>query len=174
MIIVTYQIKGDKENNTFTKVDGTNDNAALADVKFALTNADGYYAQFDKSGNLTAWENIDTPVEANKLTTDLNGHIYAYGLDAGTYTLIETDPLPGYNALTDTITVYISEDGTVTYKYTASEDDAGNEIDVVNQTGSQLPSTGGMGTTILYIAGAALVLGAGVTLVVRRRMNSDR
>ena len=31
-----------------------------------------------------------------------------------------------------------------------------------------------MGTTILYIAGAALVLGAGVTLVVRRRMNSDR
>ena len=172
--IVTYQIKGDEENNTFTKVDGTNNSAALANVKFALTNAEGHYARFDESGNLTAWDNIDTPVEANKLTTDSNGHIYAYGLDAGTYTLIETDPLPGYNALTDTITVYISENGTVTYKYTASEGDAGNEIVVVNQTGSQLPSTGGMGTTILYIAGAALVLGAGVTLVVRRRMNSDQ
>lgn len=172
--IVTYQIKGDKENNTFTKVDGTNGNAALANVKFALTNAEGHYARFDESGNLTAWEDIDTPAEANKLTTDLNGHIYAYGLDAGTYTLIETDPLPGYNALTDTITVHISEDGTVTYKYTASEDAAGNEIVVVNQTGSQLPTTGGMGTTILYIAGAALVLGAGITLVVRRRMNSDQ
>lgn len=172
--IVTYQIKGDEENNTFTKVDGTNNNAALANVKFALTNAEGHYAQFDESGNLTAWEDINTPAEANKLTTDSNGHIYAYGLDAGTYTLIETDPLPGYNALTDTITVHISEDGTVTYKYTASEGDAGNKIVVVNQTGSQLPTTGGMGTTVLYIAGAALVLGAGITLVVRRRMNSDQ
>ena len=62
----------------------------------------------------------------------------------------------------------------MTYKYTASKDDAGNEIVVVNQTGSQLPTTGGMGTTVLYIAGAALVLGAGITLVVRRRMNSDQ
>lgn len=172
--IVTYQIKGDEENNTFTKVDGTNNNAALANVKFALTNAEGHYARFDEKGNLTAWDKIGTPVEANKLTTDSNGHIYAYGLDAGTYTLIETDPLPGYNALTDTITVYISENGTVTYKYTASKDDAGNEIVVVNQTGSQLPTTGGMGTTVLYIAGAVLVLGAGITLVVRRRMNSDQ
>ncbi len=172
--IVTYQIKGDKENNTFTKVDGTNDNAALEGVKFALTNTNGDYAKFDESGNLTAWENIDTPAGANKLTTDPNGHIYAYGLDAGTYTLIETDPLPGYNALKDTIIVTIAEDGTVTYKLSSSTEEAGEEITIENNAGSQLPSTGGMGTTILYIAGAALVLGAGVTLVVRRRMNSDR
>ena len=47
-------------------------------------------------------------------------------------------------------------------------------ITVVNEAGSQLPTTGGMGTTVLYIAGAVLVLGAGITLVVRRRMNSDQ
>ncbi|MBQ3974460.1 MAG: LPXTG cell wall anchor domain-containing protein [Lachnospiraceae bacterium] len=40
-----------------------------------------------------------------------------------------------------------------------------------NNSGNTLPSTGGMGTTIFYIIGAVLVIGAGVILVTRRRMN---
>lgn len=44
-------------------------------------------------------------------------------------------------------------------------------IDVVNQAGSVLPSTGGIGTTIFYAIGAILVIGAGVVLVSRRRAN---
>lgn len=172
--IVTYQIKGDAEGSKFTKVDGTTQQP-LQGVKFALTNANGDYAAFDRDGYLTAWNDIERLDDNNnKLSTDANGHIYAYGLDAGTYTLIETDPLDGYNSLADTITVTIGEDGTVSYKYTTSEDDAGNTMTVENNAGSQLPTTGGMGTTVLYIAGAALVLGAGITLVVRRRMNSDQ
>ena len=107
--------------------------------------------------------------------TDSNGNIKAEGLDADTYILTETETLPGYNLLNDTITVVIDENGKETYKLTSSKDGAlMDTITVVNEAGSQLPTTGGMGTTVLYIAGAVLVLGAGITLVVRRRMNSDQ
>ena len=68
----------------------------------------------------------------------------------------------------------IDESGNETYKLTSTDDTPMDKITVVNEAGSQLPTTGGMGTTVLYIAGAALVLGAGITLVVRRRMNSDQ
>ena len=45
---------------------------------------------------------------------------------------------------------------------------------MLNQTGAELPSTGGMGTTIFYVVGAVLVIGAGVLLVTRRRMNAGK
>ena len=45
--------------------------------------------------------------------------------------------------------------------------------EVVNESGAVLPSTGGIGTTIFYIIGAILVLGAGILLVTRRRMNAN-
>lgn len=44
---------------------------------------------------------------------------------------------------------------------------------VVNQSGLELPETGGMGTTLFYIAGAVLVIGAAVLLVTRRRVNAQ-
>lgn len=44
---------------------------------------------------------------------------------------------------------------------------------IKNQKGTELPSTGGIGTTIFYIIGAILVIGAGVVLVTRRRMNAN-
>ena len=46
-------------------------------------------------------------------------------------------------------------------------------IEVVNNAGAELPSTGGIGTTIFYVIGAILVLGAGILLVTRRRMNAN-
>ena len=42
---------------------------------------------------------------------------------------------------------------------------------IVNKSGATLPETGGMGTTLFYVIGAVLVLGAGVTLVARKRIN---
>lgn len=43
---------------------------------------------------------------------------------------------------------------------------------IVNKKGATLPSTGGMGTTIFYVIGAILVIGAGILLITKRRMNS--
>ena len=51
--------------------------------------------------------------------------------------------------------------------------DANATITVTNQSGTELPSTGGIGTTIFYIVGAMLVIGAGVVLVTRRRMDAQ-
>ena len=44
---------------------------------------------------------------------------------------------------------------------------------IQNTKGIELPSTGGMGTTLFYIIGAVLVLGAGILLVTRRRMSAN-
>ena len=44
--------------------------------------------------------------------------------------------------------------------------------DVINQSGSLLPSTGGIGTTIFYVVGGILVIGAGILLVAKKRMSN--
>lgn len=174
--VVTYEIDGSAEGNTFTKVDGS-DNTPLAGVKFVLSKNGGegtgtLYATFNQAGWLTDWTNDVN--SATELTTDSAGHIYAYGLDADTYVLTETETLPGYNLLADTITVIIAENGTVSYKYTSTEGVGSSTITIENNSGSLLPSTGGMGTTIFYIVGAVLVIGAGIVLVVRRRMSANQ
>ena len=62
-------------------------------------------------------------------------------------------------------------------EHTTGEGDAavkdGVETTVINKSGATLPETGGMGTTLFYIVGAALVIGAGVVLVSRRRMGAN-
>ncbi|MBR2728689.1 MAG: SpaH/EbpB family LPXTG-anchored major pilin [Lachnospiraceae bacterium] len=81
-----------------------------------------------------------------------------YGLDKdSTYYLEETKAPEGYNLL--------NEEKEVTLGDTTS-------VDVVNQAGSVLPSTGGIGTTIFYVVGAILVIGAGVVMITRRRMDA--
>ena len=43
---------------------------------------------------------------------------------------------------------------------------------IENQAGAQLPSTGGIGTTIFYVLGSVLVIGAAVLLVTKKRMST--
>ena len=55
-----------------------------------------------------------------------------------------------------------------------TEDDLVNgslTTSVVNQSGATLPSTGGIGTTVFYVLGSVLVVGAAVLLITKRRMN---
>ena len=164
--VVTYSIDGDSA--AITKVDGEGE--ALAGVKFVLTNAEGKFAKLDTATwKLTGW--VEAQEDATELVTDENGKIYADGLDAGTYTLKETETLPGYNLLNDTITATIAENGDVTYKYTSSDDSA-NTINIVNESGAILPGTGGMGTTIFYVVGGTLVVAAAVLLITKKRMHN--
>ena len=93
----------------------------------------------------------------NTFTTVASGDIVIWGVDADNdYTLEEITPPAGYNALGSEVNVTV---------------DAGDatRIDVANSTGSELPSTGGIGTTIFYIVGAILVLGAAIILIAKRR-----
>ena len=84
-----------------------------------------------------------------------------------TYTLTETkNPNEGYNMLGEPVTLTLHEDKASVF------DDATLETwqDVENYKGTILPSTGGIGTVIFYVLGSLLVIGCGIVLISRRRM----
>lgn len=89
------------------------------------------------------------------------------GLDKKDYTLKETKAPDGYTLAADTT---VSSDSLV--RVDGTIEGTNGVITVVNKPGSLLPSTGGIGTTIFYVIGAILVIGAGVALITRRRMNA--
>ncbi len=118
--------------------------------------------------------------------TASDGTLIFDGLSSGTYTLTEIVAPDGYNLLDDPIEIVVSfdsESGTFTADLGDSMLDGGNGyflteledgelvITIANNTGAELPSTGGMGTTIFYVIGAVLVCGAAVLLITRRRMS---
>ena len=106
------------------------------------------------------------------------------GLDSGDYKLVESTVPAGYNAMKDiefTISGTIDSTGALT-NLVATSATASFETDVntgiitlkvVNKQGALLPNTGGIGTTILYLVGTSLVLGAGVLMIIRKRANSN-
>jgi Predicted outer membrane protein len=109
------------------------------------------------------------------------------GLDDGKYILKETKTPAGYNTIkpiTFTVTAThtqgdspkltdlsgVAETGEITF---TKDVNAGSlTTDVVNKKGSLLPNTGGIGTTLLYLAGSILVVGAGILLVTKKRMET--
>ena len=105
------------------------------------------------------------------------------GIDAGDYKLVESSTPAGYNTMKDiefTVTSTIDSTGALT-NLTATSANATFETDVntgiitlkvVNKQGALLPNTGGIGTTILYLVGTSLVLGAGVLFVVKKRVST--
>ena len=117
------------------------------------------------------WNDTDKKVEwvadmtaADVVKTDNNGAAYFKGLDNGDYYLVETKAPDGYNQLTEPHKVTVAGSVTDTAKLTAI-------AKVANSTGTELPSTGGMGTTVFYVLGFALVMGAVVLLVTKKRMS---
>lgn len=107
-----------------------------------------------------------------------DGTVTFKGLGAGTYTITETKTLPGYNTINPIeFTLTFDADATPMFKsnnpnVTVGED---NMLDtsIENKKGSLLPSTGGIGTTIFYVVGGILVIGAGILLVTKRRMKAQ-
>ncbi len=170
----------------FANLGSDDTNHALADAEFQLYKKDGdtqKYAKFVETSTtsvykLTGWTNNAT--EAIKVKTPANGNITFEGLDAGTYYLEETKAPVGYNKLTAPITVVIDR-GTLptvasqTISYTVKYGDttaADHVVRVENKAGVELPSTGGMGTTLFYVIGGGLMVAAIVLLVTKKRMEN--
>lgn len=127
----------------------------------------------------------------NKVTSPADGLIVIKGVKSGTYSITETKSPSGYNLLTAPFDVTAVKTGQTTTKTTTYLDENGNitatETDtkvevnldnistavqvIVNKTGSTLPSTGGVGTTMFYVLGGAVVVAAVVLLVVTKRKN---
>ena len=157
----------------------------LADAEFVLLNKDlTKVAKFDTNGKLTGWETVPTVAddgtitwpENTTLTTDDQGKIRIEGLDGDTYYLRETKAPAGYNKLKNDIKVEITKtttNGTVKVEYKQDGVTSDGTIKVNNQSGTELPSTGGIGTTIFYCVGATLALGAFVLLVTKKRMGRE-
>lgn len=148
----------------------------LKDAKFVLLNSAKTKVATVVNGKITGW--VDVPAagqdgtiawpENTVLTTDANGKIEIDGLDADTYYLREVEAPAGYNKLKDDITVTITGATTVEDELTYTTVVA----KVNNQSGTELPSTGGMGTTIFYVVGSILVLAAVVLLITKKRMGN--
>ena len=150
----------------------------LQDAQFVLLNSAKDKVATVVNSKLTGW--ADVPAAGTDgtitwpantvLTTNTNGKIEIDGLDADTYYLREVKAPAGYNKLKDDSQVDIigatldEETHKLTYTTVVAK--------INNQSGTELPSTGGMGTTIFYVLGSILVVGAAVLLVTRKRMST--
>ena len=110
------------------------------------------------------------------------------GLDDGYYKLQETATPPGYNSVDDVYFTITAEhevktedpkltslsgaEGT-TFTMTAVKSEGSLTSKIDNNKGSTLPETGGIGTTIFYVAGSILVLAAAILLITKRRMGNN-
>ena len=181
-----------------TKVDGKDGTTKLANAEFVLLSSDKTKAAKVSNGKLVEWVTVPAVVngiipysDGTKLTSGSDGKFVIAGLDAGSYYLRETKAPAGYNLLgndigiTITATLDKSENNPslTALEIIVREDKTGavatESIGAVttgivstcveNIAGARLPDTGGIGTTIFYIAGSMLVLTAAGLPVTRKR-----
>lgn len=145
----------------------------LAGAKFTLRkNAEGsspinLIKVYDEADDTKLTYRVAKEGEASSvtdITTPSKGEFVIQGLDADTYYLTETEAPKGYNKLAAPIKVEIDNDGNVKFN-----DANVDRVEVENKTGTLLPSTGGMGTTMIYMAGAILVIASGIVLVSKKK-----
>ncbi len=182
--IYTYAIALKKVNNKGT---------ALPDAVFQFP----FYVQStaDADGAYIYAGTTEAEGLTNQITTPASGVIVVKGVKSGSYKITEVTAPAGYNKLTAPVTVkavqtgsssthttvYLDENGNITNTETDKKTEVNVDIDtiaatavvVVNKAGTELPSTGGMGTTVFYVLGAVLVVGAGVLLVTKKRMSQS-
>lgn len=155
------------------KVDGVT-KAPISGAEFTLwtapNNGEQIHVVFDENANayrkasaaeIAAMTDATGKVTSANIAVDENGKAQIIGLDATTYYLQEEVAPTGYNKLTSRKTVVIS-------KTTELE-----KITIENNSGSVLPSTGGIGTTIFYIFGSVLILAGVAYFMVRRKADAE-
>ena len=140
-------------------------------IKFIRTVVDNHYVF-----RVATQEEIDADPATEGLVseialTDYNT-AYIRGLDNAEYVLTETHAPTNYNKA-DPITIKVAtasdpETGEVLTKIETAETDPA-DLTVVNNFGTELPTTGGIGTTLFYVLGTILVIGSGVVLIARRK-----
>ncbi|MBQ7862054.1 MAG: LPXTG cell wall anchor domain-containing protein [Clostridia bacterium] len=167
----TYTWKIDVEKYT---MDGDN-KVSLAGAEFQLLDKDGNAIKFTKvAGATVPTYKVDAEGTVTNIITDDNGKFEIVGLDEGEYALHEVNAPAGYNKLTtDKVVIITSEydEANLTATYKINEE-APATIGVENKTGSLLPETGGIGTTIFYVVGGLLMAAAFILLVSKKRMAS--
>lgn len=137
----------------------------------------------------------ETWTVVKEFQADDNTYTFTFkGLDDGEYRLTETVTPAGFNTI-EPVEFTVTADHKVTWEgenrdtiltslnggtkatgeitFTPTDDLGTLTTNVVNKSGSMLPETGGMGTTLFYVLGGVLVLAAVVLLVTKKRMRSE-
>lgn len=149
-----------------------NKSKKLANAKFVLKNDEGNYYKYTAATESAAAqvEWVKNQADATEVTTNTNGAAVFNGLKDGTYHLVETAAPAGYNLLANEVKVVIN--GAKATEVDLSSLTATAKVE--NSTGTTIPETGGIGTTIFYVAGGLLVLGAVILLITKKRMSSAK
>lgn len=164
---------------------------ALADATFQLP----FYvqAEADEDGAYIYAGTEAGDGLVNTLTTPASGEITIKGVQNEEYSIVETVAPNGYNKLVDpvvvtpvqleatttSVTKWLDEDGNVVNEQTKveisyiNEEIAATPVFVVNKAGIELPSTGGVGTTIFYVVGGLMMAAAGVLLVTKKKVANE-
>ena len=190
VITFTYKVVVDKYDE-----DGTTplENAGFTLYKVSKTDAEAGVTGADAAAKNTAWaeKKIQTwTVNAEDGKTLGKKNRFSFkGIDDGYYVLCETTTPTGYNTMEPQVFKVTATHGgdnnkgltldtlngdkvSGTITFTPDKEAGALNTDVKNEKGATLPSTGGMGTTLFYVLGAILVLGGGVVLISRRRMEA--
>lgn len=154
------------------KVDAS-DEKPLEGAGFKLYAADGNTEiKLVKDETISAYRPVKTGETEVEMKSGTDGAFNIVGLDAGSYILKETSVPAGYNKCDDvkfTIEAKHAEDaGGASAKTTLTSNSTVSNT-IANKKGAILPKTGGIGTTIFYVLGTVLVVGAGILLAVKRR-----
>ncbi len=170
---VYYMLK----NGTYTDV------AANTDKDSDNYNADKYDSttkMYEKVSVVTK-DTVATKINTVGYT-NAQGVLTFEGLSTGTYTITELVAPNGYNLLKDPVTIEITDNAALTNaNWTVksgdtalvANDDNHFVVQVKNNKGTKLPSTGGIGTTLFYVIGGLLVVAAGIILVTKKRVSKQ-
>lgn len=172
---VTFTNRYTLNEFTVTKVDATNNTAKLPGAEFYLQNSKEEYYSYNDETKSTDW--VDSQANASKLTSsavegDTYGTFTIYGLEDGSYSLIEVKAPDGYK-LPESNFTFTVENGVIS---SVSSGNASKDttLTVTNEAGYELPETGGVGTTMNTIGGLILMTAAaGGGYELRRRRGKE-
>lgn len=172
-------------------MDGNKKEKGLEGAQFILyrkastnSESENEYAVMDANGKIKNWSSGEN--NATVLTSPASGNLTMSGLANGTYYLKEKEAPQGYNPLENPIEIMITAESWTTsgtpsakieYKTSTAEDATFEEtedgtVKVENKSGTVLPGTGGIGTTIFYVVGGGLMAAAAILLITKKRMEN--
>lgn len=171
----------DSETNTYTwgiPVHKYTKNAGqkvdLAGAKFILATeyspTEKNTLKFTRAGSDYRFDSTNGNIELESFT---DGMINIKGLKSGTYYLKETKAPDGYNLLKEPIKIVVEGDDKTGQRVIKVDDTQVQQVEVQNNTGRVLPSTGGMGTTLIYVVGSILILASGIVLFSKRKEGTN-
>lgn len=172
VFVFTYEV-----DNTKYMINNSAGNE-LAGATFQLQTADGTPIPLKLDGNAYRPLKSGESGGGNMVSSDVAatlGQFNIKGLDAGTYKLHEVSAPQGYNTASDvTFTIGATHnDANNIAELTLTGAGAGIENKIVDTKNSNLPTTGGMGTTLFILGGGCAAGLAGIYLVSKKRAKED-